>query len=75
MNRLMSTALAVSFALAGCANLPADRSSQPPGSPDWRDLSAPAAPQDPNAGAGATSSRDSHSDEYAEPLERDEGKF
>jgi len=75
MNRLMSTALAASFALAGCANLQADRSSPPSGSPDWRDLGSPAAPQEPNASSGATSSPDSQSDQYAEPIELDEGMF
>ena len=71
MNRLMSTALAVSFALAGCADLQADRNAPPPGSPDWRDLSAPAAPQEPNAGTGASG----QPGQYVEPLEPDEGKF
>ena len=75
MTRLMSTALAASIALAGCAGWNADRSTTPAGSPDWRDLSAPTAPRDPNASTGASASQASHSDEYAEPAELDEGKF
>jgi len=75
MNRLMSSALAVSFALAGCASWNSERSTTPPGSPDWRDLSAPAAPQEPNAATGASAHQDFHSDQYAEPIELDEGKF
>ena len=60
INRLLSSALAVSFALA-----------PPPGSPDWRDLNGPVAPQEPNASTGASSP----SGQYAEPAELDEGKF
>jgi hypothetical protein len=75
MTRLMSTALVTSIALAGCADLHADRNGAPLGSPDSREMGTPAAPQDPNASTGASTGQVAHSDEYAEPIELDEGKF